>query len=211
MVETLDQTAPPRSRGRGRMLGAATTLVIAAILLFALVLLRPFAPTAESAVLSAEDRQALEGSLRMLSPRISGRTKDGEPYVIEAASALPDGPNPNLITLRDLDASVVLSDGRDAALTAKQGRFQREDEVIELTGGVQAETSDGYVIETDSVEVELDQKRINAPDGVRAHGPRGSLEADTLEAVDDVERIAIFRGNVRVIFNPQADLPAEQE
>lgn len=199
-----------RPRGRGKAIWLASLLVALAVLLFALVLLRPFQSGTSGQGLSAADRAVINGGLRMLSPSFSGRTASGEPYRVEAEWALPNAGTPTEITLRSLIATITMSDGRDAQMTANRGVFRRDAEKIELSDGLKAVTSDGYVVESSEAVIDLANRRIDAQTEIVATGPAGSIRADTFEAVDGEERIAIFRGNVQLTFVPGSGVPIDR-
>lgn len=198
---------PPRNR---RTLTLAALLVAIAFVPFGLVFLRISDGVIDNLPLSEEDKAALSGGLRMVSPRFTGRTENGEPYVIEAEWALPNGPKPSRITLNELSATLDMEDGREARITSERGIYFPLRERLELKKGVRAETSDGYTMTTPMAVVDVAAKRLTSEGGIEAQGPRGSIRADSLEALDGASRMVKFVGNVRVTFVPEAGLSESQ-
>lgn len=204
-VDSLD--GPRRVRRPRRTLWLAALLGIVACLPFVLVFTRTGMNVPAPLVLTDADQKSLTDGLRMVSPSFSGRTEDGEPYTVRADWALPNGPKPTRITLHRITATIITKDGREAVLTSARGVFFPVRRRLRLTEGVIARTSDGYTMETPVALVDLETRILETEDAIEAKGPRGSIRADTLEAVDGDERIIIFRGNVRVVFTPESVPP----
>lgn len=201
-------TAPPQSAPRRvvrsrRPLLLALALCIVACLPFVLVFTRMGNRAPEPLVLTDADQRSLTDGLRMVSPSFSGRTEDDEPYTVTADWALPDGPRPTRITLYRITATIVTSDGRETVMTAERGVFFPERERLRLTEGVSARTSDGYVMKTPNVDIDLDTRSLATAEPLEATGPRGSIRADTVLASEAEGRTVLFRGNVRVVFTPE--------
>jgi len=148
----------------------------------------------------------------MVAPSFSGRTEDDEPYTITADWALPNGPKPTRITLHHLTATIITRDGRETVMTAERGVFFPNLERLRLTKGVSARTSDGYAMETPTAEVDLNTRSVVADEPVEAKGPRGSIRADTVRAMEEGGRAVLFRGNVRVVFTPETvSVPSDRD
>lgn len=156
---------------------------------------------------TATDGAALAVGLQLENPRFTGVTKRGEPYVLTAATAVPDGAKPNLIDLDAPTGEITLRDQRQLTVTARVGQMFREDERLDLEGDVVLVTSDGYRVETEKVEMDMANKTAEAPGEVRAAGPRGSIRSNTVRLRQGVEgdgsAIIVFDGNVKLIFRPE--------
>lgn len=208
MVEGGDPAGGPRRVRRSRRpLWLALILAVVACLPFVLVFTQTGTRTPEPLVLTDADQKSLSDGLRMVSPSFSGRTEDGEPYTVTADWALPNGPKPTRITLHGIRAAITTKDGREAVMTAAEGVFYPNREWLRLTEGVVARTSDGYTVQMPIAELDLGSRILRVKESIRADGPRGSIRADTLQAVDSGGRSVIFRGNVRVVFTPQTVSP----
>jgi|GEM_PF-1110971 len=204
--------APRRVQRSRRTLWLACALAIFACLPFVLVFTQTGNRSqAEPLVLTDADQKSLTDGLRMIRPSFSGRTEDGEPYTVTADWALPNGPKPTRITLTRITATIATKDGREAIVTAERGVFFPNREWLRLTEGVVARTSDGYTMEMPAVEFDMASRIMRAKETIEAEGPRGSIRADTLEAVDSGGRSVIFRGNVRVVFTPETVSPPSQD
>ncbi len=205
MTDTQD--APRRVKRSRRTLWLAIAFGIVACLPFAFVFTHTGTNKIDPLVLTDADQKSLKDGLRMLSPSFSGRTEDGEPYKVRAKWALPNGPKPSRITLDQITATITMKDGREAILTSQKGVFFPLRERLRLTEGVFARTSDGYTVETIAALVNVKDKTLQTDGEIIARGPRGTIRADSFEAMDAASRIVIFRGNVRVMFVPETISP----
>lgn len=155
------------------------------------------------------DLAVLSAGLRLDNPRFAGVTDDGDPFVVTAEWALPDGAVPDRVELEAPQGEIRLGDGRVVNVTSKSGEMFRKDELLNLMGDVVLVTSDGYRVETSRVEVNLETKGAVAPSRVVAEGPRGGIEADTVEIIgetgDGKSTVMRFEGNVRVTWQPATD------
>jgi lipopolysaccharide export system protein LptC len=153
---------------------------------------------------SAAQLAAMGTGMRLDNPRFSGVTEEGDPFVVTADWALPDGSVPNRIDL-ERPVGELQMPGQSVTVTAAAGALFRKDERLRLDGDVVLETSDGYRVRTPSVEVDLAARTAEAPGRIHAEGPRGGVEADRVkvqrgESKDDVT--IRFEGNVRVTWRP---------
>lgn len=182
-------------------------LPIVAILLIVLIFLSGRERGGVVDLRTAADGSALAVGLQLENPRFAGMTKRGEPYVLTALTAVPDGAMPNLIDLDQPTGEITLSDQRKLTVTSRAGQMYRTDERLDLEGNVVLQTSDGYRVETDRVEMDMGQKTAVAPGALRATGPRGSIRANKVRVdqtgEDDGSATIWFDGDVKVLFRPK--------
>jgi lipopolysaccharide export system protein LptC len=139
--------------------------------------------------------------MRMHNPRYVGRTSADEPYAVTAASAQVDPTRPNFIQLDQMAADLVTADRRDIRVTALSGTYDRAGEQLDLDGGVELITSDGYRFVSESAELLLRLGRVVGRQPIAGQGPLGSLDAQRFEILDGGE-ILRFEGRVKVIVEP---------
>lgn len=154
----------------------------------------------------AADAAMLGAGLKLENPRFAGTTDSGDPFVVTAVSALPDGAMPDLVELERPSGELRMSDGRVLNATSTEGQFYRLGERLVLEGTVRLVTSDGYKVETEQVDVDLSARTAIAPDTFRATGPAGTLDADRarLETQNGTNAVVLrFEGNVKVTFDPK--------
>lgn len=152
----------------------------------------------------ARNAAVLGAGLKLENPRFSGTTEDGDPFVVTARSALPDGAMPDQIDLDTPAGEIRLGDGLHLTVEAEDGRMFRKDERLHLMGDVTVVTSSGYTATTQRVEMDLAAKTAVAPGAVAAEGPMGSVRADRLKvdrATPETRDVTLrFEGNVKLVY-----------
>jgi lipopolysaccharide export system protein LptC len=155
----------------------------------------------------AADMVALGTGLRLDNPRFAGVTDEGDPFVVTADWALPDGAMPDRVDLERPVGELHLADAMVVTVRAATGELFREAERLNLVGDVVLETSDGYRVETPRVEVDLGTKVAVAPERLHATGPRGGINADRVRidrSAGEGGATVLFEGDVRVTWQPRA-------
>jgi lipopolysaccharide export system protein LptC len=94
---------------------------------------------------------------------------------------------------------------RGVHLLAASGIYDRASEDVELAGGIEVTTSDGYRFETPSAMVNLERGRVVGRQPIEGSGPSGTIAAKRFEFRDGGE-VLRFNGRVRVTLNPRADV-----
>jgi len=161
-----------------------------------------------ASMLSPEELARLGAGLRLEQPRFAGRTADGEPYVLSATSALPDGTLSERIGLEQPRGEVTMADGRAVSGRSIFGHLDRRDDRLVLTGDVVIETSDGYVFRTQRLDVDLASQGAESTVAIEGEGPAGSIEAGAMRIDRGPDGATpatfFFEDDVRVLFIPEA-------
>lgn len=142
-------------------------------------------------------------AMRMQKPRYVGQTRNAEPYTVTADTATMDPAHPNRIHLDNLAAEIARTGQRDVHLMALAGVYHRDQEELDLDGGIELTTSDGYRFTTQSAQLRLDRGTVVGHQPITGDGPAGTLSAERFEIRDggDVLR---FEGRVRVTLPSRA-------
>jgi lipopolysaccharide export system protein LptC len=189
-------------------------LPIAALLLIGMIFVFGRERAAVIDAEQAADMVALGAGLRLDNPRFAGVTEDGDPFVLTADWALPDGASPDRVGLEKPIGEVHMGGDTVVTVRASTGEFFRSDERLNLQGAVVVETSDGYRLETPRVEVDIGAKVVVAPERLHATGPRGGIEADRVRVVRGQRAegsTVLFEGDVRVTWQPGRGPDADEE
>jgi lipopolysaccharide export system protein LptC len=186
---------------RVRVLRVALPVAAAALLLA--VFLFPRSVLFERIGLSGVAFDPADG-LRLLNPRFTGTTDDGQPYSLTADWALPDGPDPTLVTLGPLQGQLSLDTGQVLNLEGAGGHFRPKDRTTRIEGGVTVTSSDGYRATLSAVDIDIGAGTLFGTGPVAGQGPLGSITADSMRAARRGDgRYIWFEGRVRVIVTPQ--------
>lgn len=151
--------------------------------------------------------EQLDGTdvMRMNNPRYVGRTSAAEPIGVRAVSAYLDPAQPDRIHLEQVAADLARAGERDIRLLAGSGVYDREAEDVDLSGGVELTTSDGYRFETPSVLLNLERGQAFGREPIAGAGPAGTIAAESFEIKDGGERLR-FMGRVRVTLHPRSEV-----
>ena len=184
-------------------------LPVGALVLIGLIFLSGQDRGAIIDIRDAADIAKLGVGLKLDKPQFAGVTEDGDPFVVTADWALPDGSAPDLIDLERPRGELRLDDGLVLNIRSKTGRMYRKDEQLHLMGDVEVESSDGYRATAETLEMDLATKSAVVPVPIRGTGPRGDIVADRMEVSrstpESSDLIVRFDGNVRVRYRPATD------
>jgi lipopolysaccharide export system protein LptC len=127
---------------------------------------------------------------------------------------IPDDAPPNRATIVTLSGRVDFVDGRAMDLRADGGDLDIAAQRLTLQGGVRVDTSDGYVLGADRVEVDLKGGGLAAVGAVWGAGPLGRIAATRLDvsppAGDGDARTFLFQDDVRLVYHPAGSKEVEQ-
>jgi len=198
-----------RRRGRGsRSVGWLRFLLpTLALALVALVVLWPQLNGGYGGLimpmLKSGDVAGPADAMRMANPRYVGQTEKAEPYAITADSARLDPADADRIHLQRMDAKITTAKRRDVRLLAQNGVYHRSVEELDLGGGLELTTADGYRFVTESAHVDLGNGRVTGERPITGSGPAGDLSADRFEISRGGE-VLYFEGDVKVVIEPPA-------
>ena len=158
-----------------------------------------------AAIYSKVDVTTLAREQRLTAPEFSGMTEDGAALTVRAATAAPDaaghGASASQIIARLEEGPGVVTD-----LRAKSGRIDPAAGQIRLRDGVAVQTTSGYRIATEQLDMATDRTAITAPGAVTAEAPFGMLQAGRMQ-IDRKDAQTgsdlVFQGGVKLIYHPQ--------
>ena len=175
-------------------------LPVGAFALLALLLAWPRLHGPESDVIRpTADRVDLErdGRVRLDHPRYVGDGSGGRSFTVEAEVARVDPTAPRRIELERMHAELPARSGRRISVDAGRAVYDRDDALLDLDGGIDVVTDDGYRLHTDAAVVAIEPGMLTTRAPVQGSGPEGELAADRLEVRDGGDLMR-FSGNVRV-------------
>jgi lipopolysaccharide export system protein LptC len=151
----------------------------------------------------------LAGDLTMDNPRLSGTDNDGQPFVISARQAVPDGTGVNHIRMQDIVADFSMKDGTGIHLTAATGRIDTETRVLQMSGGIHVTSQSGYDVKAPSAVADLRAGTVHGESGIVADGAFGHITARRF-AMNRESKQLQFWGNIHMLLNPESGQQAQR-
>jgi lipopolysaccharide export system protein LptC len=185
--------------------GLRVVLPIAALALLSTLFLLSDPPDPDRALPYAEvDVAQLARELRLTQPRFAGVLPSGREITLTARAAAPDFEETDVIVTDDIEGRVAVSDDAFLFIDAGEGRIDVANRVANLSGGVEARTTEGYRVTSDTMRLSLSEVGLAAPETVRIEGDGLSIEADAM-VLDGPDGAAVlsFTGGVRLLYEPE--------
>jgi lipopolysaccharide export system protein LptC len=139
--------------------------------------------------------------LRIEAAEYRGEDAKGQPFRLNAGSAVQQSSAEPIVQLRDLSAEIRLPEG-PATLKADQGRYDMEKEQVAVEGPIKFRTSDGYALDTHDATVDLKTRRMQSGGAVSGTTPMGVFSGNKLTA-DLEKRTVSLDGNARLRIYPR--------
>lgn len=147
----------------------------------------------------------LTGSkVKMENPRLSGFRKGNRAYEVTADAALQDVRKPSQIELQKMRGHIATDDqGGLARLSAASGLFDSTREALDLKDDIRVWTDKGEEARLKTAAIAFKTGSIVSKDPVTVTTPKGTVDADGLDVVENGKVIS-FIGNVHVHINPES-------
>lgn len=137
---------------------------------------------------------------RVVNARYSGTDSKDRPFVVTADEALQANDDAENVQLRNPQADLSLHGGAWLALTAPEGLFRKNGNILRLFGGIILFRDDGYELKTESATIDLKQGTARGSLPVTGQGPFGSMAARGFVLLEAGQRI-LLTGRSRLILN----------
>lgn len=143
-------------------------------------------------------------TLNMLNAHYSGVDENNQPFNVTADMATQAPGNEDVIELQHPKADITTTDGELVALAARLGHYDREVEVLTLSGGVELTHDRGFEIVTDDATIDLKDGSAAGDSAVSGQGPAGELRSEGFR-LREKGQIIIFTGKSRMLIYPDAE------
>ena len=152
-------------------------------------------PTRET----AEERKPMRIISRneLLNPRFDSVDDQGRPYTLVADRAVRGETDAGLIILTVPNGRIMLTAERTIKARAQKGTYHQDGGRLSLQDNVQLSDSQGYVLDTQSMNVDLSAQTVLTDDEVTGKGPAGTLNATGMFG-DAKVGILQFKGPARL-------------
>lgn len=151
-----------------------------AVLLLSVIVIWPLMSAREFSFLLSKDKVAMANDrLRLDNAVYRGQTGKGQPFVIRAGGAVQHSSRVPIVELRSLDATLQMDDG-PARVTAPSGKYDMDNDTLNIAGPVKVDGSAGYALDSQDVEVSLIDRTVKTDQPVTGKLPIGTFRADRL-------------------------------
>jgi len=192
--------APGSSLDRAvRLLAVALPMAVGVIA--ALMLITPLSPRGEVSFLLDRNKVAIaDDRLRVDDAMYRGQDNQGRPFSLVAGEAVQRSNTVPIVSMRELTARLMLPEG-PAELSAPQGNYSIDQELVGIPGIVQFTAVDGYQMGARNVSIDLPNRTLVGRGRVSGVIPAGTFSADSMQA-DLAARTLVLSGNARLRMTP---------
>jgi lipopolysaccharide export system protein LptC len=142
--------------------------------------------------------------LTMEAPRLTGFSKDGNPYSVTAESASQDLTKTGTIELANIVGKFTSQDRGETVLKAKSGVYDSKEEKMRLYGDIHIDSKEGgYSGLLHDAVAEPKKGTMRSDNPVAITFNEGNLRSDNVQILDH-GKSAIFEGNVVVNLKDSA-------
>jgi lipopolysaccharide export system protein LptC len=184
-------------------------LPLSALGLAILVLIYVLQPPPARMQMAFQRLTNLAGDLTMDNPRLSGTDNDGQPFVISARKAVPEGTGVTHIRMQDIVADFSTKDGTGIHLTAATGLIDTDTRVLQMSGGIHVTSQSGYDVKAPSAIADLRAGTVHGESGIAAEGEFGRITAKRF-AMNRESKQLHFWGNIHMLINPESAQQAQR-
>ena len=140
--------------------------------------------------------------LKIQRAQYRGADSKGQPFQLDAGSAVQKSSAEPIVQLSTLDAAIRLEDG-PARIKADRGRYDMDTEQVAIDGPITVTSANGYRLGTRDATVDLKSRTLASGGAVSGTTPLGTFSGNRLNANLD-ERTVRLTGNARLRIVPRA-------
>jgi lipopolysaccharide export system protein LptC len=153
-----------------------------------------------SFVLDKNKVEVAKERLRVQTASYRGQDDKGQPFVLDAGSAIQKSTAEPLVHLNDLAARIQLTDG-PATIAAPTGQYDMEKQEVAVDGPLTVHGPDGYQLKSDKATLNLKTRTVTGHGGINGVSRQGTFSADTMIA-DLENRVVKLNGRVHLRLAP---------
>lgn len=153
-----------------------------------------------SFVLDKNKVEVAKERMRLQAATYRGEDSKGQPFALNAGSAVQKSSAEPIVRLNALDAAIALADG-PAKLVADHGRYDMDTEKVMIDGPIKFTGPNNYRLDTSDATVDLKTRQLTGTGGVTGTTTQGVFRGDNLTA-DLEQRTVRLSGNARLRLQP---------
>lgn len=164
------------------------------------ILVWPLLSAQEFSFLLAKDQVAVaKERLRVNRAEYRGKTAAGEAFAISAGSAVQRSSTEPVVVLTALAARLEGKDG-PATVEAPSGRYFIDEDRLEVAGPVKLRSDGGYVVDADTVAIDLKRRTVKTDAPVSGRLPMGTFRSNSMTGDLAGKRVSLV-GKVHLRIN----------
>lgn len=193
--------AQPGGRHDRVIMLANRALPVSIGVLFAFLVMAPLTMGGDSSFVLDKNRvDVAKERLKLQQARYRGTDAKGQPFELDAGSALQKSSAEPVVRIANLAAAIRLSDG-PATMTAPTGRYDMDSEQVTVDGPIRVRGPNDYTLDTNDAVIDLKSRRLRSTGDVTGTVRQGNFSADRMQA--DLEaRTMTLDGNARLRIVP---------
>jgi lipopolysaccharide export system protein LptC len=141
------------------------------------------------------------GGQRVTNARYAGTDSRGRPFTVTAEAAVQEEGQAGVIKLEKPKADITLQGNVWVAATATDGSFHRNEQLLQLSGGVSIFHDAGFEMHSENATIDLKSGVAEGKNKVEGHGPTGALTANGFRVMDSGARV-LFTGPAKMVLRP---------
>jgi hypothetical protein len=137
-----------------------------------------------------------DANIRMLNPYLQGRTDKGQPYLVQAASAVRDKADSARMTLDRPVLTLGAGGPTWTVVRANNGVYREDNGLLDLHGQVTLDDYKGNHLVTEHAFVDTRKNNVDGETRIIGHGPLGAIDASSYSLRDGGAYLH-FEGHVK--------------
>jgi lipopolysaccharide export system protein LptC len=146
------------------------------------------------------DAKATE-TVTMVNGVYTGVDEKQRPFTLTADSVQLASAGWTKVDMVSPKADILMLDGSWIAVTAKAGKYNRDEKILKLDGAVNLFHDSGYEFRTDAATIDMKAGDARGSKPVEGQGPFGNLKAEGFVIHNRGERIE-FTGRSTIVLHP---------
>lgn len=139
--------------------------------------------------------------IRIQSATYRGQDDKGQPFAVNAGSAVQKSSAEPILRLNQLSAQIGLTDG-PANVVAQRGHYDMDTQQVIIDGPLKVDSTGGYYLTTRDATLDLKSKTLKSGGAVTGTVPQGTFSANQMKA-DLENHIVNLDGNARLRIVPR--------
>ncbi|WP_242138519.1 LPS export ABC transporter periplasmic protein LptC [Sphingomonas sp. TREG-RG-20F-R18-01] len=139
--------------------------------------------------------------IRIQSATYRGQDDKGQPFAVNAGSAVQKSSAEPILRLNKLSAQIGLTDG-PANVVADRGHYDMDTQQVMIDGPLKVDSTGGYHLATQDATLDLKSKTLKSGGAVTGTVPQGTFSANQMN-VDLNSHVVKLDGNARLRIVPR--------